>query len=68
MNASGFFPELFPPEIVDGYQMKDIYQSRKQPVFIRRIKIAGVPYTIRPSFMMPCLKGIVDDIQGALFQ
>ena len=61
------FPELFPPEIAHGYQMKDIYRSSKQSILIRRIKIAGVSYTIRPSFMMPYLTGIVEDIQGALF-
>ena len=31
------FPELFPPEITNGYQMKDIYISKKQAIMIRRI-------------------------------
>jgi len=44
------FPELFPPEISTGYQMKDIYHPKKQSVPIRRIEIAGIAYTIRPSF------------------
>jgi hypothetical protein len=61
------FPELFPAEIANGYQMKDIYHSKKQSVFIRRIKIAGIPYTIRPSFIMPYLVGYVDEIEKALF-
>ncbi|BBO81023.1 hypothetical protein DSCO28_15890 [Desulfosarcina ovata subsp. sediminis] len=26
------FPELFPDEIANGYQMKDIYRSKKQSI------------------------------------
>jgi hypothetical protein len=61
------FPELFPPEITKGYQMKDIYYSKKQSVAIRRIEIAGIAYTIRPSFLMPYLTGLVDEIEKAIF-
>lgn len=61
------FPELFPAQIVHGYRMKDIYRSKKQSIWIRRIAIAGVAYTIRPSFIMPYLVGYVDEIQAALF-
>jgi hypothetical protein len=53
------FPELFPPEIAKGYLMKDIYYSKKLSIPIRRIEIAGTPYTIRPSFIMPYMAGIV---------
>jgi hypothetical protein len=61
------FPELFPVEIAKGYLMKDISCSKKQFVLIRRIEIAGVAYTIRPSFVMPYLTGFVDEIEKALF-
>jgi hypothetical protein len=61
------FPELFSAEIVNGYQMKDIYRSKKQSVLIRRIEIAGVAYTIRPSFIRPYLVGFVDEIEKAMF-
>lgn len=61
------FPELFPAEIASGYQMKDMYYSKKQSVWIRRIKIAGIAYTIRPSFIMPYLVGFVDEIEKAMF-
>jgi len=76
-NASNFrkciderielFPELFPADITKGYQMKDIYYSKKQSVAIRRIKIAGIPYIIRPSFLMPYMTGLTDEIEKALF-
>jgi len=61
------FPELFPPEITKGYRMKDIYLSKKQSVLIRRIAIEGIPYTIRPSFLMPYLTGITEYDEKALF-
>lgn len=60
-------PELFPPEITDGYRMKDQYSSKKLNVTIRRIEVRGTAYTIRPSFVMPRLVGYVDDIEKALF-
>ena len=61
------FPELFPPEITKGYRMKDIYYSKKQSVAIRRIEIAGIPYSIRPSFLMPYMTGITDEVEKAIF-
>ena len=61
------FPELFPVEIDKGYLMKDIYHSKKQSIPIRRIKIAGIPYTIRPSFLMPYMTGLVNEIEKAVF-
>jgi hypothetical protein len=53
------FPELFPPEINNGYQMKDIYISKKQAIMIRRIEIDDTAYTIRPSYLMAYLAGIL---------
>ncbi len=61
------FPELFPPEIANGFQMKDIYHSKKLSIPIRRIDIGGIPHTIRPSFVMPYLTGNTDEIEKALF-
>jgi len=61
------FPELFPPEITNGYLMKDIYPSKKQSVLIRRIDINGISYTIRPSFLMPYLTGMTDEAEKAMF-
>jgi len=47
--------------------MKDIYHSIKQSVPIRRIEIAGISYSIRPSFLMPYMTGITDVTEKALF-
>jgi len=60
-------PELFPFKLQDGYQMKDIYLSKKLSITIRRIKVTvdnkTVYYTIRPSFVMPYLTGLVTDVE-----
>jgi len=61
------FPELFPPEISKGYRMKDIYYSKKQAIPIRRIDIGGISHTIRPSFIMPYMTGVMSEIEKALF-
>ncbi|MDY0222507.1 MAG: hypothetical protein RBR67_15350 [Desulfobacterium sp.] len=62
------FPELFPAEIFrEGYQMKDIYHSKKMLISIRRIEISGIAYTVRPSFLTPYLTGLVDEVEKALF-
>ena len=61
------FPELFPPEINKGYKMKDSYFSKKQKFDLRRIEIENISYTIRPSFVMPYMTGITDEVKNALF-
>lgn len=60
-------PELFPSDISKGYLMKDMNYSRKLSIFIRRIKVNGISYTIRPSFVMPYMTGFADDVKDALF-
>ncbi len=60
-------PELFPPEIAFGYTMKEIRVSKKLKLRIRRIVIAGISYTIRPSFAMPYMTGFVKDVEKPLF-
>ncbi len=60
-------PELFPSGIIRGYSMKDIRTSAKLAIPIRRIEIEGIPYTVRPSFIMPYSTGFVNDVEKALF-
>ncbi len=59
--------DLFPPEIKNGYKMKEIRFSKKLSIPIRRIEIAGISFTIRPSFAMPYMTGVTDDAENALF-
>ena len=76
-NASAFrtcldeknrlLPELFPENINLGYKLKDIYQSLKLCISIRRILVSGISYTVRPSFVMPYMTGMVSDVEDVLF-
>lgn len=61
------YPEIFPPEITNGYQMKDSHFSKKLMIKIRRINIAETAYTIRPSYIMPYMTGNTNNIDNALF-
>lgn len=61
------YPQLFPDEIKKGYTMKDIFYSKKLRIAVRRIKIGGISYTIRPSFIMPYCTGLVNVVWKALF-
>jgi len=61
-------PDLFPPEIRRGYRMKDVYTSRKTGWRLRRIDLRdGQSYLVRPSFLMPYLSGLTEDVQAPLF-
>jgi len=46
------YPELFPPQITEGYTFHDSRLSKKQNLDIRRIKIAEDKFSIRPSFLL----------------
>jgi hypothetical protein len=60
--------ELFPPEIRQGYRMKDLYLSRKTGCKLRRIELRNLQcYLVRPSFLMPYLSGRTEDVQAPLF-
>lgn len=61
------YPELYPPAIAYGYKMKEIRKSKKLCIYIRRIEVSGISYTIRPSFVMPYMTGLVKDVEKPLF-
>jgi hypothetical protein len=61
-------PGLFPPEIRQGYRMKDLYTSRKTGWKLRRIDLRNdESYSVRPSFLMPYLSGRTAEVQAPLF-
>ena len=66
-NATALYPELFPPESKQGFRMKDQHESARLGITIRRIKVNGLTYTVRPSFVTPYLTGLVSDVENALF-
>ena len=69
------YPELFPVEIKSGYHLHDKRQSKKiDTIEIRRIKMKQVNdtkkqdvYSIQPSFVMPYMTGLTDEVEKALF-
>lgn len=70
------YPELFPPEIEQGYQLWGWrQQSVKMPaVRLRRICLHATDeqgrrqvYTIAPGFVLPYMTGYTDDVEMALF-
>ena len=60
-------PELFPADIQMGYRMKDIRYSIKLGLPIRRIEVCGIPYTVRPSFVMPYQTALTEDVEKTIF-
>ncbi len=60
-------PELFPSDIDQGYLMKDHYRSKKLGLMFRRIEVADIAYSIRPSFVLPHLRRLSEDTSNALF-
>ena len=58
-------PELFPPEIPQGYRMKDLDTSRKTGWRLRRIDFRDDQSSrVRPSFVRPSLTGNTEDVQA----
>ena len=63
-------PELFPSEIVNGYDLHSTRTSGKLPdVILRRIKLKSSQevFSIAPSSIMPYMTGYTDDVEKALF-
>ena len=61
------YPQIFPSAIANGYRMKDSRISKKLSLTIRRIEIDGTCYSIRPSFVMPYMTALTEDVEKALF-
>lgn len=62
-------PELFPAGFEEGYLLKDSRASSKQELCLRRIecKATGEAFTIRPSFVMPYMTALTDEVADAMF-
>lgn len=64
------WPELFPSEITQGYDLHSKYASKKMPeIVLRRIELKEneAVFTIAPSGVMPYMTGYTDDVEKALF-
>jgi len=62
-------PELFPEGFAHGYRLKDDRVSAKAGLRLRRIRLkaTGEPFSVRPSFVLPYMTGLTDDVEKALF-
>jgi len=60
-------PELFPDGIQNGYRMKDVRRPKKLNVPVRRIAVDSIPYTVKPSFVMPYNTAFTNVVDKPLF-
>lgn len=62
------FPELFPPGIEEGYQLRGhLPESKKlEGIRLRQIQFGGQVYTLRPSFVMSYMSGTVNELEHPL--
>lgn len=62
-------PELFPPEMAEGFVFYGFYRSRKLEIAFRRIRVSatGDVFQVRPSFVMPYAIGKTDEVEKALY-
>lgn len=69
------YEELFPKEMRSGYHLHDCRVSKKMTgLQMRRIKLKevdaagkGIVLTIQPSFVMPYMTGMTQEVEKALF-
>ena len=61
-------PGLFPSEMSGGYKLNGRTSvSKKLGYALRRIRIAGVSYQLRPSFVLPYMRAKTSEVEDALF-
>lgn len=61
-------PELFPLQMGHGYKLNGkTRRSKKLGLCMRRIEIQGTTYRLRPSFVLPYMRGKTDDLKHPLF-
>jgi hypothetical protein len=62
------YPELFPPQMSQGYVLNGKTRvSKKQAVQLRKIKIEGISYQLRPSFLLPAMRAKAQEVSKPLF-
>lgn len=61
-------PELFPTEMSGGYVLNGKTRlSKKLGIQMRKIKVGGISYRIRPSYVLPYFRGRTDEASAGLF-
>lgn len=61
-------PELFPAQMSQGYTLNGKGRlSKKLTLQLRKIKIAGISYQVRPSFLLPGMRATTQEVAKPLF-
>lgn len=62
-------PELFPPEITNGYWLSGLVYSKRLGIQTRRIKLKKVcqTYQIHPDTVMPFMIGRTEEVEKGLY-
>lgn len=62
------WPELFPAQMANGYMLNGRTRpSKKLGLRMRKIKVSGISYRIRPSFVLPYFRAKTDEVSKPLF-
>jgi len=69
--VAGFYrsnPEFFPQGMADGYMFNGKTRiSKKIGIQMRKLKIGGINYRIRPIFLLPYNRELTAEVSNALF-
>ena len=62
-------PELFPLDFDKGFHFCGVIKSKKLGITQRKVRLLanGQTYQIRPSFVMPYMTGLYDELEKALY-
>ena len=61
-------PELFPTDMSQGYFFNGTTRiSKKMKLNMRKLQINNHHYQIRPSFVLPYMRGMTDEVEKGLF-
>jgi hypothetical protein len=61
-------PELFPAAMANGYSFNGTTRvSKKLGIKMRKLQMGAHQYQIRPSFVLPYMRGVTDHIANPLF-
>ncbi len=61
-------PELFPTDMSQGYFFNGTTRlSKKLKLKMRKLQINNHQYQIRPSFVLPYMRGMTDEVEKGLF-
>lgn len=67
-NMIACYPELFPSDISSGYCLNGKTRvSKKQGIQMRKIRVNGSNYRIRPSYLLPYFRGKTAEAHHGLF-